>query len=198
MSYQIIRPKEHIYTPVVLGGRILAFDSFTGADDTLLENHTPEKGGAWKNEMGSLRILSNKVKSTSNAVYTQNLGRADLTLEIDYTVDTDGAMGVAFRFVDINNYFYAYAYSNGFIYIQNVTTGADTNMVNANVGHSVGDYLRLKVVLAGNNFTFSVSGDHTGSINTSSASRNTAAIHGLKSYNFTPFDGRLDNYIAAR
>lgn len=187
-----------IYAPVVLGGRVLALDTFTGADDTLLENHIPEKGGAWKNELGSMRVLTNKCKSTAAAIYTQNLGRADLTLEIDYTVDTNQAMGVCFRFVDTNNYYYAVAWSNGSIYLQDVTGGTDTNLTTAAPGHSPGDNLHLKLVLAGNSMIFSISGDHTGSINASSAVRNTAAIHGLKSNNLTPFDGRLDNYIATR
>jgi hypothetical protein len=195
--HTILKPQTHIYAPV-LSGFVLALDSFTGTDNTLLENHTPEKGGVWTCQAGSSRIISNKLKCTASGPYTQNLGRADLVLEADYTVDTSGYTGFAYRFVDTNNYFYVWAHNNGYIYLYEKTAGTPTLRTSLNVGHSAGDNLHLRLALLANAHTFAVSGDHTGQITYSSAVRNTTAIHGLDLNSLAPQDGRLDNYIATK
>ena len=199
MTYQILRPKEHIYAPVVLGGSVLAMDSFTGADNTLLENHTPEKGGAWAVQAGSARILSNKLKETAGgSKYTQNLGRANLTLEIDYLVGTAEYSGFLFRWVDANNHWFCWAHENGSFYIYERTAGSNTLRANQAIGYHHGDSLRLKLVLMGDSMTFSCTGDHSGTLSYSNSVRNTATIHGLELNAFAPQDGRLDNYLATR
>ena len=201
MSYQILRPKEFIYAPVVLGVSVLAMDSFTDTTNVLLENHVAQKGGVWTKQLGEMRIDTNKLKETAGSggsKYTQNLGRADLVMEIDYTVDTTGYNGFVYRWVDVNNHWYTWVHNNGQIYLYEKTAGTPTVRANSAPGHSPGDNVHLKLTLLGDSMTFAISGDHTGSINYSSSIRNTATIHGIDLNTFSPWDGRLDNYIATR
>jgi hypothetical protein len=201
MSYQILRPKEFIYAPVVLGGSVIAMDSFTDTTNVLLENHVAEKGGVWTKQLGEARVDTNKLRETTGiggTKYTQNLGRADLVMEIDYTVETNGWLGFVFRYVDNNNHWLCWADNNGLSAIYERTGGTPTLRANGAPGQAAGDNLHFKLTLLGNNMTFAITGDHTGSLNYSSAVRNTATLHGLELATGTPWTGRLDNYIATR
>jgi hypothetical protein len=201
MSYQILRPKNFIFAPVVLGGSVIAMDSFTDTTNVLLENHVAQKGGVWTKRVGEMRIDTNKLKETPGSAgskYTQNLGRADLVMEIDYTVGTAEYNGFVYRYVDINNHWYTWAHNDGNLYIKEVTGGTTTTRANAAGGYSPADNIHLKLTLLGDSMIFAISGDHTASINYSSSIRNTATLHGIELNAFSPWDGRLDNYIATR
>ncbi len=82
----------------------------TDSDGTLLQNHTPETGGAWVKRAGAnnAEIQSNKAKaiSTGARLYTNDAtpGAAEYDVIADVNTGSGGSQLLA-RFQDTNNYY---------------------------------------------------------------------------------------------
>lgn len=89
------------------GGAAPVFsDTFTAADSTSLDVHTPDVGGvgAWAEEAGNWSITSNQARTTAVnfARATIHVGAAPGRVEVVVLVDTNA--GVIFRGIDSTNY----------------------------------------------------------------------------------------------
>jgi len=87
-------------------------DTFTGADNTLIENHTPERGGPWLRATpdagpptaGTVRILGNQLAFTLAAEgAVVDIEQSDAYLEVDYIPQIGSRSGVMLRHVSNGN-----------------------------------------------------------------------------------------------
>ena len=89
---------------------VFVSDTFTDTDAVLLQNHTPETGGAWIRRSGfdTLEIINNELKASSFQVlhYTNNAspGSADYNINFDWNFSSTGnSIGVFSRYLDASN-----------------------------------------------------------------------------------------------
>jgi len=86
-------------------------DTFTDADTTDLEAHTPDTdrvGGGWSHIVGGYTINSNAVKGDTNNGPTAciDTGTANYLIDVNLTMGSSGGgPSLGFRYQDINNYF---------------------------------------------------------------------------------------------
>lgn len=86
------------------------YDSFTDTDAVLLENHTPNIGGAWSALLGSTAILSNRAgASGATNKYTIDTGVTAVNVQLDAYFGTvsggsnNDFIQIAFRQADVLN-----------------------------------------------------------------------------------------------
>jgi hypothetical protein len=107
-------------------------DTFTRANST-----TPgstETGQPWTVHSGAFAIDANRLTCTATGRMTVDSGTANATASIQFNVGADGTGrdgALIFRYVDANNYFYAYWYRSSTgsgIELYRRSAGTDTNI----------------------------------------------------------------------
>jgi len=143
----------------------LIYDTFTRANGALGNSETggpdgqttPQKG--WSSLVGTVEVTSNAAKATALsggvAIAGMDLGKANIYISaIPVGTPADGSLtGVAFRYVDSNNYMYAYLRRSGASYfagLKKVVGGVTTPLFEAGVTFASGGILRASA--DGNNF----------------------------------------------
>lgn len=168
------------------GGPYLLRDTFTDTDGALLGSHTPEVGGPWTVQTGTISILSGRARCdavvSSAAVATMPGGRADGRLRVVARTGTNeaGSFGVLARYVDLSNYWIigVHNQANQFRIIE-VNAGVST--IRASVTVTIADstdYL-IEVVLAGSVITATLDGANP-ITRTSATLGQTSTTHGLR------------------
>jgi hypothetical protein len=114
--FQVTLPIDGGKTPgIYTGDVIIAQDSFTDDDDTLLPDHTPEIGPVWERVITDWTIQNNSAfptKPTLEQISTyclQDLGIKDVECQVEITTPTDvGSVeyfgGIVGRYVDSNHF----------------------------------------------------------------------------------------------
>jgi hypothetical protein len=96
---------------VLNGGSVLAQDSFTDDDGTLLPGHSPQAGAAWESDNSDWSIQSNQadpaLHATKQTCCTQDLGVVDAECRVDiyYPAGVDDFFyGIVGRYIDPDNW----------------------------------------------------------------------------------------------
>jgi hypothetical protein len=97
-----------------VGGRVagvsnvLFFDTFTGANGTLITARAPDidvVGSGWVGEAGTITIQSNRAQGAPGlSRYYANVGNADTTISMDIVSDTGGGGGFFIRYQNATNH----------------------------------------------------------------------------------------------
>ena len=123
---------------------ILIQDSFTDTNGTLVEDHTPEIGGAWNKVTGiSATIQSNEVDvgGSENPLYINSISDvADVYSQIKKT-QNDGFLLIG-RYTDINNYYF-FDEGTG---IRKFVAGTPSTLAAYATLLSVGEVAKLEIV----------------------------------------------------
>jgi hypothetical protein len=114
----------------------LVYDTFTGADTTQLQNHTPEIGGAWTANAG-VTIVSNKIQSTGDYNVIIDSGQANHYITVDHLPSNGGCFsGPIVRYSDDSNYWLInmYPYGSGAFEIEEMASGSFTKQATVAAG----------------------------------------------------------------
>jgi len=173
-------------------GGILASDTFTDINGTALNAHTMDIGTGWTHQNGTFQVQSNHCEVNSiaadpSSIATTDVSAADLTIEGNVTFDiTDAsnysAGGLIFRYVDNNNlWFIGVDPQLNTLQIFERTTGTWTLRDGSTPTVNNGIEYALKVTTSGNVITGWL--DDANVVTYTSASHNTATLHGLRGVN---------------
>lgn len=177
----------------------LFFDTFSDANGTSLDAHTPEQGGAWVEAAGNWKIASGGaalVTNNTDSYAVFDAGVADGTLQATVaakgTIAGGSPLRLAFRFTDISNFWIVTSQDAGagapgnFISLWRNDAGSYTNYASAVHAWADGDV--IKVVLKGDVIEVVVNG--VAKLAVQSPRGNTATKHGISVNNV---DKRWDN-----
>lgn len=177
---------SNLLEPVVL-------DTFTDTNGTSLDAHTMDVGSGWTEHLGVWEIQSNEAKTTS--VSTLQLATiltlyADAIIEVAVTTSVNSFLGIAFRFTDTDNAWWAELDAGGDRAVIKERTSATTTL-RAETAVTIDDATtyRLVVILDGDVIT--VIADDTVRVTYTSSVRNTVKTHGLKAYRASE---KFDNF----
>jgi hypothetical protein len=93
---------------------VFVSDTFTDTNGTLLEDHTPEVGGAWvKRSSGSVKVNNNQIEGVFGLGYYTNAAvPGGAGYDITYNWESfSSQIGVVARFLDMSNFYRARYYS---------------------------------------------------------------------------------------
>lgn len=192
-----------ITEPEVLAPLVIAQDTFTDLDGTLITSHAPEVGPGWtvvriasSGTIETVDIQGNALRFTSHSdAVVMDLGEADVTVTADWTpaAAVDNRNSVVFRYVDANNFWiFNVREPDADVNIYESSAGSLTLRGSAAKTFAEGTTYALKVVTSGATVTCSVDGVETVSYG-SAAAHQTATKHGL-GRNGGANETRMDNF----
>jgi len=118
-------------------------DSFTDTDNVLIENHTPENGGAWAVLTGGAKIHGNRLQATSSLTRLITPRKSDGFFQFK-TYEGADAQGIIFRITDINNH-WRVTFAKNAINLQKIEGGALTTEATFARTKSSGDVCAVRV-----------------------------------------------------
>lgn len=135
-------------TPLASDG----FGSSFGATDGSGHSGTPAGGGlTWSTAQGGWTVDSAKAKPTAQpAIATVDVGQADVIVDGDI-VRGSGHGGLVARYVDANNYLYAYMDGTNVVAIKKLAGVLSTLLASSSIPYVAG--AKLRMVVDGNNLT---------------------------------------------
>jgi hypothetical protein len=155
-------------------------DDFNRANGTL-SGATPSDGGsAWTVSFGTFAVDTNKAKETSGAAHCNaDLEASETDGTVQVTLSTLGSadIGLVFRKVDANNFWFVYENTSGVV-LKKMVAGSPSTVAFALPTTADGDV--LSVVLSGDTITVKRNGSNALSPATvTDATHNTGTRHGL-------------------
>lgn len=185
----------------------LLYDTFSGTNGTLLQDHTPDIGPAWtKIEGGALNAVIQdgycQAASTSSAValsYIRDAGVADVTISADMTMMavTSGQhyMELLLRAVDSNNHISGKLFdlaTNNLAIVKH-EAGADTVIAAVTFAITAATVYHFSLTASGSSISLDVNGTV---VSGSSSFNSTVTTHGFRVFNADgSAQSRLDNHM---
>jgi hypothetical protein len=177
---------------------VLVYDTFTDANGTSLDAHTPDicpAGSAWREDADNWDIQSNRanhVTINSGGYATIDSGKADVTASVTLYPYSGGMPGLVLRFTDTTHTWVVQAGRGSQDYRIYEVNGSSTLRAFAAVTVGAGPHA-LAVVASGT--TIAATFDAANPISYASATLNqTVTRHGIKAYKGTD---RLDDLTIA-
>jgi hypothetical protein len=194
----LIKAALDTYYPHTLSFSLVAFDPFTDANSTAVGSHTMYLGNGWTVQSGAIVITSNKAVASGTApggpqwVATIATSYADCTTSvvINVTTGTGTYYGLALRYSDNNNMWWAIAEGGGTFAIFERNAGTNTLRASASLTITAGTNYTIQAVLSGSTITATINGGNQ--ISYGSATLNqTANTHGIR---LGDANGTIDNF----
>ena len=160
---------------ILLSGekKLIAYDSFTAATETVLTDHVPDLsplGVAWTAASGIMDIQTNKAAGDTLAggysAAVINTQKADVVVTCVVTTGVGGSgPGLIMRWTDVSNYYSCYLNNagNAVVIIRRSTADGATVVVNTPMTIADSTAYTLKVETRGPNINFYVDGVLKGS-----------------------------------
>lgn len=166
-------------TPLASDGFASAFGTTDGAG----HSGTPAGGGlTWSTQSGGWTVESSKAKATAQpAIATVDVGVADVLIDGD--IDRGGAHGgLVARYVDANNYIYAYVDGTNVVAIRKLAGVLSTLLASSSIPYVAG--AKMRMVVEGNNLTLYYNDTLVGTSAGVSSSLN-GTLHGIYATSIT-------------
>ena len=146
---------------------VLFYDTFAGADGTLLTAHTPDidvVGGGWAvgSTTGAPSILTNRAISTAgDRIAVANVGQANYSIQVTYTrlAATTNALYIPIRWGTTTSFYYVRVQDNGANLSVVLLNPGITVLANVATTLSVGPTYTVNVTVSGSTVTASMVDD---------------------------------------
>jgi hypothetical protein len=179
----------------------LVYDTFTGANGTILPDHPPDKapaGSAWINLVGVWGISANKAISSTPAAAANtsciDAGAADVVVECDLNMANAIYAGQIVRASASNDYIEVQlALNEDLLYVITNVLGTRTVIANPALTVQANTSYHIKTTLSGTSIKVSVDGVEL--VDTTSAVNQTDTLHGL--FQWDVYGATWDNFTVA-
>lgn len=172
------------------GPTVLFYDTFTGADETLLPDHTPEIGGAWSVFLSTdafIRIVSNQANASHTvlaptypgAIGYSDMGEYNVSASLKFRPSAnDSNGGIVLRLTDYaNNWLVLVTNQTDALNIRERVAAVNVDRASVAVAVTAGQQILIEATAIGNTITASAGGQ---TISYESATfNNTATRHGI-------------------